>query len=123
MKKLFATLFVAIIFSSTAALAASDTPVTDWINNKTSKVTQTEKNANAKIDAAKKQQEAKRAENQAKVDAYKKQQEAKRAENQARVDAYKKQQEAKRAENQAKIDASKQKVETKKQQFKQLLSN
>lgn len=59
MKKTLVALMAMVMLSSTAAFAASDTPISDWINSKTSKITQREKSAAAKAEAKRKKREAK----------------------------------------------------------------
>ena len=57
MKKILVSLMALTILSSTAVYA-SDTPISDWINSKTSKITQKEKSASQKAaERRKKQQE------------------------------------------------------------------
>ena len=59
MKKLLVSLVAVIMMSSTAVFAASETPISDWVNKQTSKITKTEKDANAKAAEAKKKQQEK----------------------------------------------------------------
>ena len=49
MKKILVSLMALTILSSTAVYA-SDTPISDWINSKTSKITQKEKSASQKAE-------------------------------------------------------------------------
>ena len=59
MKKTLVALMALVMLSSTAVYAASDTPISDWINSKTSKITQKEKSAAAKAEAKKKKRQEK----------------------------------------------------------------
>lgn len=104
MKKSLVALLAMIILSSTAVYA-SDTPISDWINSKTSKITQKEKSAAAKAEADRKKRQEKIAK-----------QKAKQAE--ARKKAAERQ-----AAREKKAREHQQKVEHKKSLLKELFSN
>ena len=65
MKKILVSLMALTILSSTAVYA-SDTPISDWINSKTSKITQKEKSASQKAAERRKKQQEKVAKQKAK---------------------------------------------------------
>ncbi len=114
MKKTLIALLAMIMLSSTAVYA-SNTPVSDWINGKTQKITQKEQSANAKAAANRKKQQEKVAKERAKqAEARKKQQEKIAKERQKAA--------AKRAEDQKKAAEHKQKVQNKKKQLKDLFT-
>ena len=108
MRKLLVTLVAMVMMTSTAAFAASETPVSDWINKQTSKITQKEQDANAKAAAAKKKQ-------QAKVQKEREKAAKARAKQQEKI----KKEKEKAAKKQA---AAKSKIQTKKQQLKELFT-
>ncbi len=103
MKKTLVALMAMVMLSSTAVYA-SDTPISDWINSKTSKITQKEQSAAAKAEARKKKQQEKIAKQKAKQAEAKK----KAAERQAA--------------REKKAKEHKQKVEKKKSLLKELFS-
>lgn len=104
MKKVLISAMALIVLSSTAVYA-SDTPVSDWINSKTQKITKTEQTAAQKAAAKKKKQQEKIAK-----------QKAKQAEARKKAQARELERKKKAAEHQ-------QRVETKKKQLKDLFSN
>ncbi len=63
MKKSLVVLMAAMIMSMGAANAAtSSTPISDWLNSVTSKITRTEQNTASQIEARKQEAEARKAE-------------------------------------------------------------
>lgn len=96
MKKGLVALLAMVILSSTAVYA-SDTPISDWINSKTSKITQKEKTASQKA-----------------AEREKKRQEKIQKQKQKQAEAKKKAEQRKKERQQ--------KVETKKQQLKDLFT-
>lgn len=108
MKKLLISFMAIVMMSSTAVFAASETPVSDWLNKQTSKITNQEKNAAAKSAEAKKKQQEK----------IQKEKEKAAKAKQKRQEKIQKEKE-KAAKQQAETNS---KIETKKQQLKEFFT-
>lgn len=117
MKKLLVSLIAMVMLSSTAGIAAtvSETPVTDWINKQTSKITKTEKNASTKAAEARKKQQDKIKKEQEKAAKAK-------AKREAKIKKEKEKAAKKQAEAKAKQKQTESKIQTKKQQLKELFT-
>jgi len=115
MKKLLVSLMALIMMSSTAAFAASETPVSDWLNKQTSKITNTEKNANAKSAQAKKR-------HQEKVQKEKEKAAIAKQKRQEKIQKEKEKAAKQQAKRKAKNAENKSKFQTKKQQLKDLFT-
>lgn len=116
-KLLIAVCFVSIVFAATAN--AAETYTEKFIQSKTQKIVETEKNLRAKdaenkakLNAQKEAQKKKEAELKAKLNEQKEAQKKKEAEAKAKIEAQKKKDQAKKAEVQKKIQTKKDALNT-----------
>lgn len=115
MKKLLISLMAMIMMSSTAVFAASETPVSDWLNKQTAKVTNREKDAATKsAEAKKKHQEKVQKEREKAAKAKQKRQE--------KIQKEKEKAAKQQAQHKAKQAETNSKIQTKKQQLKEFFT-